>query len=360
MIKKRVLLGMSGGIDSSLAAILLLEQGYDVVGLTMIMWDNINKDPRHKSDGSHATDSVHEAKAVAEQLNIKHYTENIIDEFNQTIVCNFIDEYLGGKTPNPCVLCNTKIKWNVLSRKADELNCDFIATGHYAQIIKTDSKYIIKRAKDLKKDQSYFLWGLTQDILKKSLLPLGKFTKDEIRNMAAEKGFVKLAQKKESQEICFIPDNDYRKYLKINVPEIAQKVGPGNFISINGEYLGKHEGYPFYTIGQRKGLKIALGEPMYVLKINAKTNEIVLGKRGELYKKELQVKNYHLINDIPTNTEIEVTTKVRYKSEGVKSTIKMEGSVIKVYFQEEVFAITPGQSAVFYKNDMLLGGGIIV
>jgi tRNA-specific 2-thiouridylase len=326
----------------------------------MKMWDDIDNDPHHKSDGSHATDSVQEAKAVAEQLNIKHFTENIVDEFNQTVVCNFIDEYLDGKTPNPCVLCNTKIKWNILLRKADELNCDYIATGHYAQIIKTDSKYIIKRAKGLKKDQSYFLWGLTQDILKKSLLPLDKYTKDEIRNMAAEKGFVKLTQKKESQEICFIPDNDYRKYLKTNVPEIAQKVGPGNFISIKGEYLGKHEGYPFYTIGQRKGLKIALGEPMYVLKINAKTNEIVLGKRGELYKKELRVKNYHLVNDIPTNTEIEVITKVRYKSEGVKSTIKIEGSVITVYFQKEVFAITPGQSAVFYKNDMLLGGGIIV
>ncbi|MDY6801632.1 MAG: tRNA 2-thiouridine(34) synthase MnmA [Bacteroidota bacterium] len=360
MIKKRVLLGMSGGIDSSLAAILLLEQGFDVVGLTMEMWDNIDNDPRHKSSGSHATDSVHEAKTVAKQLNIKHYTENIVDEFNQTVVCNFIDEYLDGKTPNPCVLCNTKIKWNVLLRKANELNCDFIATGHYAQIIKTDSKYIIKRAKDLKKDQSYFLWGLTQDILKKSILPLGKFTKDEIRNMAVEKGFVKLSQKKESQEICFIPDNDYRKYLKNNVPELSQKVGTGNFISTNGEYLGKHEGYPFYTIGQRKGLKIALGKPMYVLKINASTNEIVLGKRDELYKKELRVKNYHLINDIPTNTEIEVTTKVRYKSEGVNSTIKIEGSVINVYFQKEVFAITPGQSAVFYKNDMLLGGGIIV
>src|SRR6056297_1960065 len=279
MTKKRVLLGMSGGIDSSLAAILLIEQGYDVVGLTMKMWDNIEKDPRHKNDGAHATDSVHEAKAVAEQLNIEHYTENIVHEFNQTVVCNFIDEYLNGKTPNPCVLCNTKIKWNILLRKAKELNCEYIATGHYAQIIKSYSGYQLKRAKDKKKDQSYFLWGLTQDILKKSLLPLGKFTKDEIRKMAAKKGFVKLAQKKESQEICFIPDNDYRKYLKTNAPEIAQKVGPGNFISINGEYLGKHEGYPFYTIGQRKGLKIALGEPMYVLKINAKTNEIVLGKR---------------------------------------------------------------------------------
>ncbi|HSH51601.1 MAG TPA: hypothetical protein VK982_07745 [Bacteroidales bacterium] len=229
MAKKRVLLGMSGGIDSSVAAILLLKQGYDVVGLTMKMWDNIENDPRHKHNGSHATDSILEAKAVAHKLNIQHYTENIVDEFNQTVICNFINEYLDGKTPNPCVLCNTKTKWNVLLRKAKALNCDFIATGHYAQIIKTNSKYTLKQARDQKKDQSYFLWGLTQEILKKALLPLGKFTKDEIRGIAAEKGFLKLAQKKESQEICFIPDNDYRRYLKDNVPEISQKIGPLTF-----------------------------------------------------------------------------------------------------------------------------------
>ncbi|MFO7843954.1 MAG: tRNA 2-thiouridine(34) synthase MnmA [Bacteroidales bacterium] len=359
MTKKRVLLGMSGGIDSSLAAILLIEQGYDVVGLTMKMWDNIEKDPRHKNDGSHTTDSVHEAKAVAEKLNIQHYTEDIVHEFNQTVVCNFIDEYLDGKTPNPCVLCNTKIKWNILLRKAEELKCEYIATGHYAQIIKSNSGYQLKRARDKKKDQSYFLWGLTQDILKKALLPLGQFTKDEVRKMAAEKGFVTLAGKKESQEICFIPDNDYRKFLKNHAPEPG-KIGDGNFVSTSGKYLGKHEGYPFYTIGQRKGLKIALGEPMYVLNINAKNNEIVLGKRSDLYKQELRIKNYNLFEDIPENSELEVTTKVRYKSEGIKSTLKMKGSEILVYFQKEVFAITPGQSAVFYKNDILLGGGIIV
>ncbi len=360
MTKKRVLLGMSGGIDSSLAAILLLKQGYDLVGLTMQMWDKIENDPRHENDGPLATDSIHEAKAVADKLNIPHYTENIVHEFNQTVVCNFIDEYLDGKTPNPCVLCNTKIKWNVLLQKAKELNCDYIATGHYAQIVKSNSKYILKRAKDKKKDQSYFLWGLTQNILQKALLPLGKFTKDEVRKMAEEKGFVKLAQKKESQEICFIPDNNYRRYLKNNVPEIDQKVGLGNFISADGKYLGKHEGYPFYTIGQRKGLKIALGEPMYVVNINAETNEIVLGKRNDLYKKELRVKNYNLIEDLPLKSKIEVTTKVRYKSEGIKSAIINEGSEIKVYFDKEVFAITPGQSAVFYKDEMVLGGGIIV
>jgi len=360
MVKKKVLLGMSGGIDSSLAALLLLEQGYDVVGLTMQMWDNPDNDPRHQIKGTEATDSVHEAKAVANQLNIPHYTENIVQEFKQTVVCNFINEYLNGKTPNPCVLCNTEIKWDVLLRKANELNCNYIATGHYAQIIQSNTGYQIKRAKDKKKDQSYFLWGLTQGILKKALLPLGKYTKDEIRKMAAEKGFVRLAEKKESQEICFIPDNDYRKYLKNNVSGIDQIIGPGNFVSTYGKYLGKHEGYPFYTIGQRKGLKIALGEPMYVLNINAKTNEIVLGKRSELYKNELRIKNFNLFQDIPENSALEVITKVRYKSEGVESTLTLVNGEIIINFTKEVFAITPGQSAVFYINDILLGGGIIV
>lgn len=359
MIKKKVLLGMSGGIDSSLAAVLLIEQGYEVIGLTMIMWDKPKGDPRHKKDGSQATDSIHEAKIVAEALKIPHFTENIIREFNHTVICYFIDEYLDGKTPNPCTLCNTKIKWNVLLRKAKELNCDYIATGHYAQIIKQNSNYIIKKAKDNKKDQSYFLWGLNQEILKKAILPLGEYTKDEIKTLAQKKGFVKLAQKKESQEICFIPDNNYRKFLREKVYNIDKKIGQGNFISTKGEFLGKHDGYPYYTIGQRKGLKIALGEPMYVVNIHSETNEIVLGKRNELYKKELHVKNYNLIKDIPLNTDLEVFTKVRYKSEGIKSKIIPSGNKIKVRFEEEVFAVTPGQSAVFYFDDTLIGGGII-
>ncbi|MEE4197593.1 MAG: tRNA 2-thiouridine(34) synthase MnmA [Bacteroidales bacterium] len=360
MNKKKVLLGMSGGIDSSLAALLLLEQGYDVVGLTMQMWDDVENDPRHHDQGSSSTDSIHEAKAVADQLNIPHHTENIVDEFNQTVVCNFVNEYLNGKTPNPCVLCNTQIKWKVLQRKAKALNCDYIATGHYAQIVKSDTGFLLKRAKDQKKDQSYFLWGLAPEILKKIILPLGQYTKDQIRKMAAENGFVKLAQQKESQEICFIPDNDYRSYLRKNVPGIEQKIGPGDFISTDGKILGQHEGYPFYTIGQRKGLKIALGKPMYVLNINARNNEIVLGKRSELYQKELRVKNFNLMAPIPPDQAVEVITKVRYKSEGIRSTLKMEGSTIRIHFRNEVFAITPGQSAVFYANDILLGGGIIV
>lgn len=351
---------MSGGIDSSLAAVLLIEQGYEVIGLTMQMWENPEDDPRRTIDGSNASDSINEAKKVANKLNIEHHTVDIINRFNNTVICNFINEYLSGRTPNPCVYCNTKIKWSVLLEKAKELNCDLIATGHYAQIKKSGTKYYIHKAEDKQKDQSYFLWGLNQDILSKAILPLGKYTKDQIRSLAKEKGFVKLAHKKESQEICFIHDNDYRKFLNEKVDNINYKIGPGNFISINGDVLGKHKGYPYYTIGQRKGLQIALGEPMYVVEIRPESNEIVLGRRDEMHKRVLYVENPNLIKYDKIPDDIKIYTKVRYRSEGMLSKVTHHQDKLKVEFYEDVFAITPGQSAVFYEGDDLLGGGIIM
>ena len=351
---------MSGGIDSSLSALLLQEKGFDVVGLTMQMWGNPEDDPRRTNDKSNDSDSITEAKKVAQQLNIPHHTVDIIDKFNNTVICNFINEYMEGKTPNPCVLCNTKIKWEVLLEKAKELDCDFIATGHYAQVRKFNSKYIIHKAIDKKKDQSYFLWGLNQHILSKTILPLGIYTKDEIKDIATEKGFVKLVQKKESQEICFIHDNDYRRFLNEKIVDLNDKVGTGNFISTSGKILGQHKGYPYYTIGQRKGLQIALGEPMYVVEIKPETNEIVLGRRDEMYKKVMYVKNFNLVKYDSIPEEIELITKVRYRSDGVLSKVTQSNDKLKIEFYNDVFAITPGQSAVFYDGEDVLGGGIIM
>ena len=351
---------MSGGIDSSLSALLLQEKGFDVVGLTMQMWGNPEDDPRRTNDKSNDSDSITEAKKVAQQLNIPHYTVDIIDKFNNTVICNFINEYMEGKTPNPCVLCNTKIKWEVLLEKAKELNCDFIATGHYAQVRKFNSKYIIHKAIDKKKDQSYFLWGLNQQILSKTILPLGIYTKDEIKDIATEKGFIKLVQKKESQEICFIHDNDYRRFLNEKITNLNEKVGTGNFISTSGKILGQHKGYPYYTIGQRKGLQIALGEPMYVVEIKPKTNEIVLGRRDEMYKKVMYVENFNLVKYDSLPKEMELITKVRYRSDGVLSKVTQSNYKLKIEFYNDVFAITPGQSAVFYDGEDVLGGGIIM
>jgi len=356
MSKKRVLLGMSGGIDSSLAAILLLEQGYEVVGFTMQMWENDHDDPRKLSK---EIDTIHEAKRVAEKLGIKHFTIDISEKFKKDIIHNFISEYLEGRTPNPCSLCNTKIKWPVLLEKANELDCQFIATGHYAKVGSENGVFFIQKAADNAKDQSYFLWGLKQEQLSRILLPLGKYTKEQIKKLASEKGFNNLVHKKESQEICFIHDNDYRRFLREKNITIDDQIGKGNFISTDGKVLGQHMGYPFYTIGQRKGLQIALGEPMYVVNINASKNEITLGRREDIQKKEMWVKNLNLIKYNPIPQGFEVKTKVRYRSEAILSILFQEKDKIKVIFNDDVFAITPGQSAVFYEEDDLIGGGII-
>jgi len=356
MSRRRVLLGMSGGIDSSLAAVLLQEQGYEVVGLTMQMWENDEDDPRKLSK---EVDTINEAKRIAEKLNVDHYTSNISERFKKDIIHNFINEYIEGRTPNPCALCNTKIKWPVLLEIANKLGCQFISTGHYAKISSENGVFFIQKAADKSKDQSYFLWGLTQEQLSRIILPLGNYTKEQIKKLASEKGFNNLVHKKESQEICFIHDNDYRRFLREKNKTIDSQIGKGNFISTEGKILGQHMGYPFYTIGQRKGLQVALGEPMYVVHIDATRNEITLGCREDIQKKEMWVKDLNLVKYNPIPQGFEAKTKVRYRSEAITSYLYHENDRIKVLFNEDVFAITPGQSAVFYEGDDLIGGGII-
>jgi tRNA-uridine 2-sulfurtransferase len=358
--KGKVLVAMSGGVDSSVASVLLKEQGYEVIGITMKTWDYATSGSSSKETGCCSLDSINDARALAVDYGFPHMILDIREEFGNFVIDDFINEYLNGRTPNPCVLCNTHIKWAALLKRADVLGCEFIATGHYANIREENNRHIISKGKDLNKDQSYVLWGLDQKLLSRTLLPLGSFHKSEIKQMALDMNRVELATKSESYEICFVPENDYRSFLKHQVPDLEQRVEGGNFIDMQGNILGKHHGYPFYTIGQRKGLEIALGEPMYVTQIKPETNEVILGKQEDLRKKQATVKGYNLIKYPDLKQPIEATTKIRYKDSGTLSTIhENEDKSITVDFYHDVQAIAPGQSAVFYEGEDLIGGGIL-
>lgn len=360
MGEKRVLLGMSGGTDSSVAAILLKNQGYDIVGVTFRSYDSISKACLEKETGCCSVDSIFEAQKLAKDLGIEHYILDIRDYFAKTVIDNFISEYLSARTPNPCVLCNKLVKWGKMIEEADHLGCDFIATGHYARIGKFNGRYFIQKGIDPTKDQSYFLWTLSQENLARTLFPLGNFSKSDVRKIAYENNYEKIANKKESQEICFIPDDDYRRFLRDNIPDIDKKIGEGVFIDKNGNFLGKHKGYPFYTIGQRKGLNVALGYAAYVLDIDAQTNKIILGKSEDLLQTEIIVDNvnfmkYQNIDNLNEN----LFCKIRYNNKGEKCKLFSLGNKIKVVFDNPVSAVTPGQSAVIYENDDIVCGGII-
>jgi tRNA-specific 2-thiouridylase len=268
---------------------------------------------------------------------------------------------MAGRTPNPCVLCNTHIKWEALLKRADKLDCEFIATGHYANIRMQDNgRYVVSKGRDENKDQSYVLWGVSQKNLARTKFPLGSFTKKEIRQMALDMGQLELAGKSESYEICFVPDNDYRAFLRHKIEDLDERVAGGNFVLTDGTVVGKHEGYPFYTIGQRKGLGIALGQPMFVTRIEPETNTVVLGTHDELDRKEAWVRSLNLVKYESITEPIEAVTKIRYKDVGMQSTIVQMGEHMKVDFHHSVAGIAPGQSAVFYEGDDLLGGGFLI
>ncbi len=347
---------MSGGIDSSVAAVLLHEQGYEVVGMTMKTWDYASSGASKKETGCCSLDSINDARNIAVQLGFPHYIIDIREEFGDFVINHFTDEYLAGRTPNPCVLCNTHIKWDALLRRADQLGCDFIATGHYANVREENGRYIISKGLDEHKDQSYALWGISQKSLSRTIFPLGKLHKSEIRQMAMDRGFTELVNKPESYEICFIPDNDYRGFLKRRVEGLEEKVAGGDFVLEDGTVVGKHEGYPFYTIGQRKGLGIALGFPAYVTRIEKDRNQVVLGNYEELSKNamtvgKLSMSKYDNLIDQPIPT----VTKVRYNDAGTEAIIEQEGDKMKVHFLTGVHAIAPGQAAVFYEGDDVVG-----
>ncbi|MBQ3717224.1 MAG: tRNA 2-thiouridine(34) synthase MnmA [Paludibacteraceae bacterium] len=351
-MKKRVLLGMSGGIDSTVSAMLLIEQGYDVVGVTFRTFDSIKESCIAKEKGCCSIESIMEAKHNAERMGFEHHIVDFRDTFRQCVIQNFIDEYMSGHTPNPCVLCNSHIKWGELMRVADELHCDYIATGHYARTKEHEGKIYLAAAADERKDQTYFLWMLTEEQLRRTIFPLGDLTKDEVRTLAREHGYEKLATKRESQEICFIPDNDYRAFLRANVPDYNERVRAGEYVDAQGHVLGKHEGYVNYTIGQRKGLGIALGHPAFVTHIDANTNRVTLGTNDDLYATELRVKGL----TVRELAEGVITAKIRYRSQAVPVT-KIDESCIT--FATPVWGVTPGQSVVLYQDGFVIGGGLI-
>ena len=355
----RILVAMSGGLDSTVAAILFAEQGYEVIGVTMKTWDYQNSGGSKKETGCCSLDSINDARSIAVKHGIHHMILDIRDEFGGFVIDNFIEEYLAGRTPNPCVLCNTHIKWEALLKRANQLDCEFIATGHYAQVRNENDRFVISKGLDDNKDQSYVLWGLTQQSLARTRFPLGQFRKTEIRQMAIDMGYEELAKKSESYEICFVPDNDYRGFLKRKVDGLEEKVDGGNFITRDGKILGKHRGYPFYTIGQRKGLEIAVGEPLFVLEIIPETNTVVLGRENELRQKGMWVRSLNMIKYDSINEPFEAITKIRYKDSGTISMIEQVDNRMKVIFNDEVKAIAPGQSAVFYDGNDVIGGGWI-
>ena len=339
---------MSGGIDSSVAAMLLLEQGYELVGCTFRTFDSIKESCLAKEKGCCSVESIMEAKHLAEQLGFEHHILDYRETFRQSVIANFVDEYRHGRTPNPCVLCNSHIKWGKLMEAADEYGCDYIATGHYARIAEHNGRFCLRRAADSRKDQTYFLWMLTDENLRRTIFPLGNLTKQQVREIALQHGFEKLSKKTESQEICFVPNNDYRTFLASEGVETSA----GDYVDASGKIIGRHAGYTNYTIGQRKGLGVALGTPAFVTKIDAARNIVTLGAHDDLLTNTVRISGDFFRGDSSQS----VFAQIRYRSQ--PSEARYSDGLLT--FSEPVWAVTPGQSAVIYQDDILVGGGIII
>ena len=350
MIKKeRVVVAMSGGVDSSVAAALLKKQGYEVIGITMCF--NLSDSSRKRSSCC-GMQGIEDARRVAQKIGIRHYVLNMQKTFKDCVIENFCQEYLRGRTPNPCIRCNQYIKFDALLKKALSLGATFLATGHYARIKKTSS-YLLRKARDLEKDQSYFLYRLGQEQLRHILFPLGKYSKIEVRKFAKEFG-LHIADKAGSQEICFLAGRDYRGFLENQ----GVKIKPGFIVDKEGNILGKHKGIAFYTVGQRQGLGIAKGYPLYVTKIEPKNNKILVGTKEEAKKREFLIKDVHFTSK-SIKKKVALKVKIRYNHKEMPAGVIFEKKKIRVCFKKPQFAITPGQSAVFYDKDIVVGGGVI-
>lgn len=350
---------MSGGVDSSAAAYLLKEQGYEVIGVTMQIWQDEDEVVQEENGGCCGLSAVDDARRIASHLDIPYYVMNFKSEFQKNVIDYFVQEYIKGRTPNPCIACNRYVKWESLLNRSLSIGADYIATGHYAQIVLLDNgRYTLKKSATAAKDQTYALYNLTQEQLSKTIMPVGAYTKDEIRSLAQKAG-LRTANKPDSQEICFIPDNDYGAFIE---RESDCEIPPaGNFVSKDGEVLGTHKGITNYTIGQRKGLNLSLGKPVFVTKICPKTNEVVIGDNEDVFGDLLYADQLNFMSIPDLEGEMVVTAKIRYSHQGeVCSIKKVDDDKIECRFHKPVRAITPGQAVVFYDNDIVVGGGIII
>lgn len=353
----KVVVGMSGGVDSSVAAYLLKEQGYDVIGVTMQIWQDEEQVMQEENGGCCGLSAVDDARRVAAALEIPYYVMNFKKEFKEHVIDYFVEEYQNGRTPNPCIACNRYVKWESLLQRSLSIGAEYIATGHYARVVQLENgRYTLRRSATLAKDQTYALYNLTQDQLKRTLMPVGEYTKEEVRSIA-EKINLRIASKPDSQDICFVPDGDYASYIE---EEAGVKVPEGNFVLTDGTVLGRHKGITHYTVGQRKGLGLALGYPAFVLEIRPETNEVVIGTKEESMTTQLVARNLNFMSIEDLTEPLHVFTKIRYNHRGAWCTIEKTGEdEILCTFDEPQRAVTPGQAVVFYDGEYVLGGGTI-
>lgn len=358
MKNTKVVVGMSGGVDSSVAAYLLKEQGYDVIGVTMQIWQDEERTIEEENGGCCGLSAVDDARRVAADLGIPYYVMNFKNEFKCKVIDYFIDEYRNGRTPNPCIACNRYVKWESLLKRSLDIGADYIATGHYAQIDKLpNGRYALKRSATLAKDQTYALYNLTQEQLSRTLMPVGAYSKDEIREIA-QKIDLQVANKPDSQDICFVPDGDYAGFIERETSEVIPE---GNFVTADGTILGRHRGIVHYTVGQRKGLGLSLGYPAFVLEIRPETNEVVIGTNEESMTHTVRANrlNFMSVDDITEPTK--VFAKIRYNHKGAWCTVSKVGKdEVVCEFEEAQRAVTPGQAVVFYDGDYVMGGGTII
>ncbi len=327
----------------------------------MKTWDYANSGGSKKETGCCSLDSINDARQIAVDRDFHHFIIDIRDEFGDYVIDDFVNEYMSGRTPNPCILCNTHIKWNALLRRADAMDCEYIATGHYARLNKENERHFISRAADRNKDQSYVLWGLSQECMARTKFPLAELQKPEVRQMAFDRGYTDLSKKGDSYEICFVPDNNYRNFLKNRIDGLEERVAGGDFLDVKGNVIGTHDGYPFFTIGQRKGLGTAFGKPKYVTDIQPDENIVVLGDREDLIRNGMQVGRINPMKYDAFPVGKDLYTMIRYNDKGSLSVINdIENEELDVEFRTNVRGVAPGQSAVFYEGDDVVGGGVII